>query len=113
MTAIGSVITTLLGAAFLPHEDLWEVYDGIWGFNGVLAMGGVSCVFYAFGPMSFLLGIVDCVAVAIAHFALRANMALQVRLQTLQIESRRHVTTPFPLLIILSEEFVSRCNSYI
>jgi len=77
MTAIGSVITTLLGAAFLPHEDLWEVYDGIWGFNGVLAMGGVSCVFYAFGPMSFLLGIVDCVAVAIAHFALRANMALQ------------------------------------
>ena len=78
MTTIGSVITTLLGTAFLPYEDLWEVYDGIWGFNGVLAMGGVACVFYAFGPMSFLLGVVDCVAVGVAHYALRANMTLKV-----------------------------------
>ena len=63
----------------LYQADLWEVYDGIWGFHGVLAMGGVSCVFYAFGPMSFILGLIDCVAVAVAHFALRANMTLQVR----------------------------------
>merc|ERR1712156_798167 len=34
-------------------------------------------VMTAIGSMSFLLGMVDCVAVAIAHFALRANMALQ------------------------------------
>ena len=99
MTAIGSVITTLLGAVFLPHEDLWEVYDGIWGFNGVLAMGGVSCVFYAFGPMSFLLGIVDCVAVAIAHFALRANMALQVSKTAANVTYRKSSTCHNPIPI--------------
>ena len=53
-------------------------YDGIWGYNGVLAMPCISCVFYAFGKVSFLLGLVDTVAVAFAQYALRATMTLQV-----------------------------------
>ena len=38
----------------------------------------ISCVFYAFGKVSFLLGLVDTVAVAFAQYALRATMTLQV-----------------------------------
>ena len=53
-------------------------YDGLWGYNGVLAMPCISCVFYAFGKVSFLLGLVDTVAVAFAQYALRATMTLQV-----------------------------------
>ena len=80
MATIGATVGTLMGVAFLPPDDRWEAYDGIWGFNGVLAMACMSCVFYAFGPLSFTLGLVDCVAVAIAQYALRANMTLQVGL---------------------------------
>ena len=54
------------------------VYAGIWGYNGVLAMPCISCVFYAFGKMSFLLGLVDTIAVGFAQYALRATMTLQV-----------------------------------
>ena len=38
----------------------------------------ISCVFYAFGKVSFLLGLVDTIAVAFAQYALRATMTLQV-----------------------------------
>ena len=38
----------------------------------------ISCVFYAFGKMSFLLGLVDTIAVGFAQYALRATMTLQV-----------------------------------
>ena len=57
---------------------IFVVYAGIWGYNGVLAMPCISCVFYAFGKMSFLLGIVDTIAVGFAQYALRATMTLQV-----------------------------------
>jgi len=77
MATIGATIGTLIGVAFLPADSLWEAYDGIWGYNGVLAMPCISCVFYAFGKVSFLLGLVDTVAVAFAQYALRATMTLQ------------------------------------
>lgn len=77
MATIGATIGTLIGAAFLPPDSLWEVYAGIWGYNGVLAMPCISCVFYAFGKMSFLLGLVDTIAVGFAQYALRATMTLQ------------------------------------
>ena len=57
---------------------LFLAYDGIWGYNGVLAMPCISCVFYAFGKVSFLLGLVDTIAVGFAQYALRATMTLQV-----------------------------------
>jgi len=57
----------------------FQVYAGIWGYNGVLAMPCISCVFYAFGKMSFLLGLVDTIAVGFAQYALRATMTLQAR----------------------------------
>ena len=58
---------------------LFLAYDGIWGYNGVLAMPCISCVFYAFGKVSFLLGLVDTIAVGFAQYALRATMTLQVK----------------------------------
>ena len=65
-------------------------YDGIWGYNGVLAMPCISCVFYAFGKVSFLLGLVDTVAVAFAQYALRATMTLQVSSMMKVIYSLRY-----------------------
>ena len=41
-------------------------------------MACMSCVFYAFGTMSFLLGLVNTVAVGFAQYALRATMTLKV-----------------------------------
>ena len=58
--------------------NIHKAYAGIWGYNGVLAMPCISCVFYAFGKVSFLLGLVDTIAVGFAQCALRATMTLQV-----------------------------------
>ena len=44
---IGAVIGSFLGVAFLPIEDIQEVYDGVWGYNPLLTMAAISCVFFA------------------------------------------------------------------
>ena len=62
----------------LPNEDLQEVYDGIWGYNAVIATASITCVFFAFSSMSFTLGMINLLATIGAQYALRATMVLQV-----------------------------------
>jgi urea transporter len=62
----------------LPVEDLQEVYDGVWGYNAVIATASLSCVFFAFNGMSFLLAMLNLAATIAAQYALRANMTLVV-----------------------------------
>ena len=69
----------LVGVAFLDATDLQEVYDGVWGYNSLLTMAALSCVFYSFNHISFLFAAVGTAATAVAQFALRVNMFEQVR----------------------------------
>ena len=51
-----------------------QVYDGIWGYNGLLSMAAVSCVFFPFSPTSLLAGALNAVATVGVQAALRRNM---------------------------------------
>lgn len=70
---------TPLGVAFLPIEEVSEVYSGLWGYNALLTMGAISCVFFAFNHQSFLMGLVATAATSVVQFALRVNMTGQVK----------------------------------
>ena len=50
------------------------MYDGIWGYNGLLSMAAVSCVFFPFSPTSLLAGALNAVATVGVQAALRRNM---------------------------------------
>ena len=62
----------------LPSSDFQEIYDGGWGYNELLTMASVSCVFFKFNHKSFILGTVATAATTVVQFALRKNMTLQV-----------------------------------
>ena len=68
----------LTGVLLLPEEDLAEVYDGLWGYNAVIATASITCVFFAFNTMSFLLGMANLGANVCAQYALRATITLKV-----------------------------------
>ena len=78
MSTIGALLGSLAGVLILPTENLQEVYDGIWGYNAVIATASISCVFFAFSSMSFTLGMINLLATIGAQYALRATMVLQV-----------------------------------
>ena len=79
MSTIGAVLGSLAGVLILPAENLPEVYDGIWGYNAVIATSSITCVFFAFSSMSFTLGMINLLATIGAQYALRATMVLQVQ----------------------------------
>ena len=84
----GAVIGSLLSLTFLPTSDYQQVsipskafsklclqvYDGIWGYNSLLSMAAVSCVFFPFSPTSLLAGALNAVATVGIQAALRRNM---------------------------------------
>jgi len=70
----GAVIGSLLSLTFLPISDYQQVYDGIWGYNSLLSMAAVSCVFFPFSPTSLLAGALNAVATVGIQAALRRNM---------------------------------------
>ena len=59
MSTLGAVLGSLAGILLLPSEDFQEVYDGIWGYNAVIATASITCVFFAFNTMSFFLGMAN------------------------------------------------------
>ena len=81
--------------AFLPPEDYHQIYDGIWGYNALLAMAAASCVFFPFSPVSFVAGVVNTVATVAIQQGLRKNMD-QVRkiLGKLRLK-KSYLTEPF------------------
>ena len=50
------------------------MYDGIWGYNSLLSMAAVSCVFFPFSPKSLMAGVLNAVATVGVQAALRRNM---------------------------------------
>ncbi len=93
MSAIGAVVGSLGGILLLDRADYGEVYDGVWGYNGVIAMASVSCVFFAFNSMSFLVGLVNLVGTIGVQYGLRANMTLQVNARAIVVMYCRDKTT--------------------
>merc|ERR1712106_48500 len=74
LSSLGAVIGCLLPLAFLPPEDYHQIYDGIWGYNALLAMAAASCVFFPFSPVSFVAGLVNTVVTVAIQQGLRKNM---------------------------------------
>lgn len=75
MCSIGAIIGTFLAAVMFPIEVIEaEVYTGVWGYNALLTMAALSCVFFSFNHMSFLLGIMATLANVVVQCALKRNM---------------------------------------
>jgi len=70
---------------------LEEVYAGCWGFNTILSMSALSCVFLAFNSASVGLGLVNVGATILTQFLLRSVMTLQVNYCV------RLITNVFPI----------------
>lgn len=70
----GAVLGSLLCLTFLQPEDFQQVYDGIWGYNSLLSMAAVSCVFFPFTPASLTAGTVNALSTLLVQAALRKNM---------------------------------------
>ena len=66
---------------------LEEVYEGCWGFNGILAMSSLSCVFLAFNRSSVALGLVNVVLTVLLQFGLRSVMTIQVEIENLAVQA--------------------------
>ena len=50
------------------------MYDGIWGYNALLAMAAASCVFFPLSPASLAAGATSTLATIAVQAALRRNM---------------------------------------
>ncbi|TRY69135.1 hypothetical protein TCAL_02513 [Tigriopus californicus] len=75
MCSIGAIIGTFLAAVMFPIEVIEaEVYTGVWGYNALLTMAALSCVFFSFNHMSFLLGVMATLANVVVQCALKRNM---------------------------------------
>ena len=74
LSTLGAAIGCLLPLTFLPPDDYHQIYDGIWGYNALLAMAAASCVFFPFSPVSFVAGVVNTVATIGIQQGLRKNM---------------------------------------
>ena len=72
-------MTESLQNVMIYTRIILKVYDGVWGYNTLLAMSSTSCVFFAFSGYSFILGLVNVGATGVSHYAMRTNMTLQVR----------------------------------
>ena len=88
----------------LPTEDFQEVYDGVWGFNAILASASLMCVFYAFNFYSVLLGTFNLACVICAQYAMRATMSVEVRrLGSSDVEEVHTIFRLFPLVFSLEK----------
>jgi hypothetical protein len=76
------LVSNVVIPACIPESEaaqlLEEVYAGGWGFNGILSMSALSCVFLAFNAASVSLGLVNVALTAAAQFGLRSIMSIQV-----------------------------------
>ena len=52
----------------------FPLYLGIWGYNGLLSMAAVSCVFFPLTPSSLGAGLVNMAATVFVQRALARNM---------------------------------------
>ena len=101
MSTLGATLSTLTSLVFLESSEYEAVYDGeplgtentplvrllyslgIWGYNGLLSMAAVSCVFFPLTPSSLGAGLVNMAATVFVQRALARNMDTVLRNQLL------------------------------
>ena len=64
-------MVSLLANFISPRSPL---FPGIWGYNGLLSMAAVSCVFFPLTPASLVAGLVNMAATVFVQRALARNM---------------------------------------
>ena len=64
-------MVSLLSSDISPISPL---FPGIWGYNGLLIMAAVSCVFFPLTPASLVAGLVNMAATVFVQRALARNM---------------------------------------
>ena len=74
MSTIGATVGTFLSLSFLDESEYQQVYDGIWGYNSLLSMAAVSCVFFPLTVTSFIAGLANVAATVFVQRALAYNM---------------------------------------
>merc|ERR1711976_1062387 len=74
MSTIGATAGTFLSMSFLAESEYQQIYDGIWGYNSLLSMAAVSCVFFPLTVTSFLAGLANVAATVFIQRALAYNM---------------------------------------
>lgn len=74
MSTIGATLGTFLSLSFLDETEYDQIYDGLWGYNGLLSMAAVSCVFFPLTVTSFLAGLANVVVTVFVQRALAHNM---------------------------------------
>ena len=60
------------------QENFEEVYDGVWGFNAVIGMASVSCVFFALGGMSILMALINVGLIGMMQLVFREALVVRV-----------------------------------
>ena len=96
MANIGAALGTLLSLTVIEvsdYEDVrtfcsppslltasyFQLYHGIFGYNSLLSMAAVSCVFFPLTISSFLAGIVNVMATVFIQRALAHNMSTVIK----------------------------------
>jgi urea transporter len=62
----------------LEPSEYWEISAGLWGYNSLLTMGALTCVFYPLGPHSMVLGLVGAIATPIVQVVFRIWLVQKV-----------------------------------
>merc|ERR1719397_1174033 len=75
MANIGAALGTFLSLAFIEVSEYADLYDGIFGYNSLLSMAAVSCVFFPLTLTSFLAGVVNVMGTVFIQRALAHNMS--------------------------------------
>ena len=74
MSMLGATLGCLLPLALLPPAQYHQIYQGLWGYNPILSMAAVSCVFLPFSGTSLLAGTVNTVATIFIQKAIIRTM---------------------------------------
>ena len=74
MSTVGATIGTLLSLTFIDASEYDNVYNGLWGYNALLSMASVSCVFFPLTVTSFIAGLINVLATVFIQRALAHNM---------------------------------------
>jgi len=75
LSNFGAALGCLLSLSFLHPSEYPAIYDGLWGYNALLSMAAVSCVFFPLTPASLVAGTVNTAATVFIQRALAASLA--------------------------------------
>ncbi|OXA55896.1 urea transporter 2 isoform X2 [Folsomia candida] len=70
MSASGAILGTIFGLVFTEAGSYGAVYDGLWGFNGILSAAAIGGFFFAFTLHSFASALANVIFTVLIQHAL-------------------------------------------